>query len=82
MSLNDSEAIGPLKKHWVYLNGVARRSTEDTLYRRYSWDQQFCPVYQGVPNSGSSVIFLVGVVLRNWAVKHNGGSLSSPNSMW
>ena len=34
-------------------------------------NQEFCPLQRGVPNSGASNTFLVGVVLCNWALQHN-----------
>ena len=42
----------------------------DLYYNRHHWEPTFCPLYQGIPNSGASGI-LVGVVLCNPAVEYN-----------
>ena len=39
-------------------------------------DQHFVPLYRGVPNSGASGIFPVGVVLRIPAVEYNVAAFS------
>ena len=42
----------------------------EPLYSRHHWEPTFCPLQRGVPNSGGSSVFPVGVVLRNQAVEH------------
>ena len=51
-------------------------TTMEPLYNGHHWDPTFCPVLRGVPNSGASGIFLVGVVLRNPAVEYNMAAFS------
>ena len=45
--------------------------TVEPLYNGHHWDPTFCLLQRGVPNSGASDIFPVGVVLRNSAVECN-----------
>ena len=42
----------------------------EPLYNGHHWDPTFCPLQRGVPNSGASGIFPVGVVLRNLAIEY------------
>ena len=51
-------------------------NTVEPLYNGHHWDPTFCPLQRGVPNSGASVIFPVGVVLRNPAVEYNVAAFS------
>ena len=44
--------------------------TEEPLYKGHHWEPTFRPLQRGVPNSGASGTFPVGVVLYNWAVAH------------
>ena len=37
-------------------------STVETLYNEHHWVPTFCPLWQGLPNSGASSIFPVGMV--------------------
>ena len=43
----------------------------ESLYNRHHWEPTFCPLYQGVPDSGADSILPVGMVLHNWGVEHN-----------
>ena len=51
-------------------------STVETLYNGHLWGPTFRPLLRGVPNSGASGIFPVGVVLRNPAVEYNVAAFS------
>ena len=42
----------------------------------HHWEPTFCPLQRGVPNSGASGIFPVGVVLCNPAVEYNVAAFS------
>ena len=48
----------------------------EPLYSGHHWEPIICPLYRGVPNSGASGMFPVGVVLCNFAVKHNVATFS------
>ena len=48
----------------------------EPLHNGNHWDPTFYPLWRGVPNSGASGIFLVGVVLRNPAVEYNVAAFS------
>ena len=59
-------------------NELSMTVTVKPLYSGHHWDEQFCPLYRGVPNSAASGVFLVGMVLRNRAVvnEHNVATFS------
>ena len=42
-----------------------KRTTVEPLYNGHHWEPTFCPLYQGVHNSGASSIFPVGVVCKS-----------------
>ena len=50
--------------------------TVEPLYNEHLWDPMFCQLYRGVPNSGASGIFPVGMVLHNPVVEYNMAALS------
>ena len=52
------------------------QSTVEPLYNGHLWGSTFRPLKRGVPNSGASGIFPVGVVLRNPAVEYNVAAFS------
>ena len=43
----------------------------EPLNNGHHWEPTICPLQRGVPNSGASGIFPVGILLRNRAVEHN-----------
>ena len=48
----------------------------EPLYNGHLWGPTFHPLQRGVPNSGASGIFPVGMVLRNPAVEYNVAAFS------
>ena len=54
-------------------------ATVEPLYNGHHWKRTFCPLQRGVPYSGASGIFLIGVVTCNQAVKHNVAMFPEPS---
>ena len=50
--------------------------TVEPLYNGHLWGLTFCPLWQGVPNSGAFGILPIGVVLSNPAVEYNMAAFS------
>ena len=51
-------------------------NTVEPLYNGHHWEPTFCPLIRGVPNSGASGIFPVGVLPCKWAVEHGMAAFS------
>ena len=74
LSCSFAPSLAGMKSYKV--RSIKDAYTVEPLYNGHLWGTTFCPLERGVPNSWSSGIFPVGVVLRNPAVEYNVAAFS------